>query len=150
MAQRSETARAALWILLRLQSQTGSGRGLSRAASSIFASSRRASNPCWSLRFTAVAIAEVASKQFVGFDGAPAGDGDAILGVAQTDAATGTAYAVDVIGVFDLVAGAAIPAGSEVQSDANGKPIVKAAGAHDGTALTAAANPGDIVKILIK
>jgi hypothetical protein len=102
------------------------------------------------LTITAVATAEVASKQLVGFDGAPAGDGDAILGVAQTDAAIGAAFATDVIGVFDLVAGAAIPAFSAVQSNADGAPIVKAAGAQIGTALTAAANPGDIVKILIK
>ena len=102
------------------------------------------------LTITVVATAAVASKQLVGFDGAPAGAGEAVLGVAQTDAAVGDAFAVDVIGVFDLVSGAAVPAGSAVQSDANGKPIIKADGTRIGTALTAAANPGDLVKILIK
>ena len=117
------------------------------------------------LTITVVATAAVASKQLVGFDGAPAGAGEAVLGVAQTDAAVGDAFAVDVIGVFDLVSGAAVPAGSAVQSDANSKPIVrpepeeddtddqkaaKAALVQVGTALTAATNPGDLVKILIK
>ncbi len=102
------------------------------------------------LTITTTATAGVTSRQLVGFDGAPAGDGDTILGVAQTDAAAGAAFAVDVIGVFDLVAGAAIPAGSPVQANANAAPIVKAAGAQIGTALSAAAKPGDIVKILIK
>ena len=102
------------------------------------------------LTITTVATAEVASKQLIGLDGAPADAGEAVLGVAQTDAANGEAFAVDVIGVFDLVSGAAIPAGSAIQSDANGKPIVKADGIRIGTALTAAANPGDLVKILIR
>ena len=110
------------------------------------------------LTITVVATAAVASKQLVGFDGAPAGAGEAVLGVAQTDAAVGDAFAVDVIGVFDLVSGAAVPAGSAVQSDANGKPIVRPEPEEDadpvpvqvGTALTAAINPGDLVKILIK
>lgn len=102
------------------------------------------------LTITAVATAKITAKKFVGYNGAPAGAGEAVLGIAQTDAATGDAFAVDVIGVFDLVAGAAIPAGSAVQVDAQGAPIVKAAGVQIGTALTAAANPGDIVKILLK
>jgi hypothetical protein len=102
------------------------------------------------LTITSVATAAIAAKQLVGFDGAPAADGGAVLGVAQTDAAIGAAFAVDVIGVHDLIAGAAIPAGSAVQSDADGAPIVLAGGQQAGFALTAAANPGDLVKILIK
>lgn len=102
------------------------------------------------LTVTAEATAEIWSKQLVGFDGAPAGDGEEVLGVAQTDAAVGQPFSVDVIGVIELIAGAAIPAGSEVQSNANGAPIVKAAGARIGVAVTAAANPGDIVKVLFK
>lgn len=103
-----------------------------------------------SLTVTAVASAPVAARQLVGFDGAPAGDGVAVFGVARTDADPGRAFAIDVIGVFDLIAGAAIPAFSPLQSDAGGAPIVRTAGVHIGTALTAAANPGDIVKVLIK
>ncbi len=102
------------------------------------------------LTITCVATAAVSARQLVGFNGAPAVAGGAILGVAQTDAEIGTAFAVDVIGVFDLVAGAAIPAFSAVQAGAGGMPIVQAAGTRIGTALTAAANPGDIVKVIVK
>lgn len=99
---------------------------------------------------TVVATAGITANQFVGFDGAPAGAGAAVLGVAMTDAAAGDALAIDIIVIRDLIAGGAIPAGSAVQSDANGAPIVKAAGAQAGIALTAAANAGDVVKILVK
>ena len=102
------------------------------------------------LTITSQATAAISSLQFVGFDGAPAGDGDAVLGVARTDAGIGDNVAVDVIAVLDLIAGAAIPLGSAIQSNADGAPIAKAAGVQIGTAITAAANPGDIVKILIK
>lgn len=102
------------------------------------------------LAATSVATAAVNSGQFVGFDGAPAGAGDDIFGVAKSDATIGMAFAVDVIGIIDLIAGAAIPAFSAVQSDANGAPVVLAGGTRVGTALTAAANPGDVVKVLIK
>ena len=102
------------------------------------------------LSVTAVATAEIAAKQLVGFDGAPAGDGDPVYGVAQYAAKAGDAFAIDVICITDLVAPAPIPAGSPVQSNADGAPAVKAAGTQIGTAITAAANPGDLVKILIK
>lgn len=102
------------------------------------------------LSLTATATAAVKAKQFVTVAGAPAGAGEAVLGVSQTDAAARAAFAVDAIGVFDMRSGAAIALGAEVQSDADGLPITKAAGVGVGIALTAAANPGDIVKILIK
>ncbi|WP_171182204.1 capsid cement protein [Ruegeria sp. HKCCD8929] len=92
----------------------------------------------------------VSAHRFVTVDGAQAGDGSAVLGVSHNDEVAGRAVAVDVVGVRDMIAGAAIAKGAEVQSDANGQPITMAAGAAAGLALTAAANPGDIVKILIK
>lgn len=92
----------------------------------------------------------VSGHRFVTFNGTQAGDGDVTVGVSHNDEVSGRAVAVDVIGVRDMIAGAAITKGAEVQSDANGQPIPKAAGAAAGKALTAAANPGDIVKILIK
>lgn len=102
------------------------------------------------LTLTAQATAAISSMQLVGFDGAPAGDGGAVLGVARTDAAIGDNVALDVIAVLDLIAPTAIPKGSAIQSNVDSAPIVKAAGIQIGTALTAALNPGDIVKVLIK
>lgn len=92
----------------------------------------------------------VTAHRFVTVAAAQAGDGDAALGVSQYDEVTGREVSVDVIGTHDMIAAAAIPLGSEVQSNADGQPIPKAAGATTGIALTAAANPGDVVKILLK
>ena len=102
------------------------------------------------LTATVVATADISAKQFIGFNGAPAGDGDPVYGVSHYDTATGDAGAVDVICIVDMVAPAPIPAGSPVQSDANGAPVVRTAGVQIGTAITAAVNPGDLVKLLIK
>lgn len=99
---------------------------------------------------TVLATAAIKERQLIGFDGAPAGSGDPVLGASRTDAASGVHFTADIIGVFDFIAGAPIPKGSEVQSDANGAPIVKAAGSKCGTAMTEAANIGDVVKILFK
>lgn len=97
-----------------------------------------------------VASTDIAERRFVTALGAQAGAGDAAIGVSRNEEAAGRAVAVDVITVVDMVAGAAIARGARVQSDANGQPITKAAGADAGQALTAAANPGDLVKILFK
>ncbi|KIC38153.1 hypothetical protein RA27_20525 [Ruegeria sp. ANG-R] len=102
------------------------------------------------LPITVTLTGDVSAHRFVTVAGAQAGDGDAVLGVSHNDEVSGRAVAVDVIGVRDMIAGAAIAQGVEVQSDANGQPITRAAGTAAGRALTAAANPGDIVKILIK
>jgi len=102
------------------------------------------------LSFNATLTSNVSTHRFVNANSAQAGDGEAAIGVAANDEASGNDVAIEAVGVFDMVAGAAIAKGAEVQSNANGQPITKAAGAANGLALTAAANPGDIVKILIK
>lgn len=101
------------------------------------------------LELTRIAAADISAHGFVGFDGRMAGDGAAVLGVAKTDAKAAAAFGVDVLGAIDMIAGAAISAGDTVQSNAQAQPIPKAAGAPAGVALTDAANPGDVVKILL-
>jgi hypothetical protein len=102
------------------------------------------------LTLTAVAAGDIEASRFVTPANTQAVDGEAILGVSRYGEKTGNALAVDVIGVIDMVAGAAIAQGARVQSNADGLPITKAAGADAGLALTAAVNPGDIIKILVK
>ncbi len=102
------------------------------------------------LTISMVAQADVEAIRFVTPASVQAGDGEAVLGVTRNSEKAGRAVAVDVIAVVDMVAGAAIAQGDSVQSNADGLPITKAAGADAGLALTAAANPGDIVKVLIK
>lgn len=102
------------------------------------------------MTITVEATGDVSEGRYVTALGAQAGDGDAAIGVARTDEVSGRPVAVDVIATVDMVAGAAIAKGARVQANADGLPITKDAGADNGIALTAAANPGDIVKILIK
>ncbi len=102
------------------------------------------------LSFTATLTSDVSTHRFVNVNNAQAGDGEAAIGIAANDEKSGRDVSIEAIGVFDMIAGAAIAKGVQVQSDANGQPITKAAGAVNGLTLTAAANPGDIVKILIK
>lgn len=102
------------------------------------------------LSFTAIATADIKALQLVGFNGAPTGAGDAVYGVAATDAKAGDEFTVNIITIQDFIAPAAISKGSAVQSNADGAPVVEAGGATFGVALTAADNPGDLVSILVK
>ena len=102
------------------------------------------------LTITIVPEEDVEANRFVTPANLQAGDGDAVLGVTRYGEKAGRAVAVDLVAVVDMVAGAAIAQGAHVQSNADGLPITKAAGSDAGLALTAAANPGDIVKILVK
>ena len=102
------------------------------------------------LTITIVPTADVGASCFVTPANLQAGDGDAVLGITRNAEKAGRPVAVDVVAVRDMVAGGAIAQGARVQSNADGLPITKAAGSDAGLALTAATNPGDIVKVLIK
>mgnify|MGYP003111725759 CR=1 FL=1 len=102
------------------------------------------------MTITMALTGDVQANRFVTVAGAQAGAGDAAVGISRNDEVAGRAVAIDVIAVVDMVAGAAIALGARVQSNADGLPITKGAGVDNGLALTAAANAGDIVKILIK
>lgn len=103
------------------------------------------------LTITVQVKAAVEAKQLLGYDGKPAIADAPVLGVAKTDADIGTDIAVDVIGLFELIAAAAIAQDDLVASNADGAPIPTTDSTKAfGRALTAAANPGDIVNILIK
>lgn len=101
------------------------------------------------LTTSVIAAADLAQPhRFVGFDGAQAGLGSLALGVLEGDTDAGLAAPVNVLGIVLVEAGAAIPAGSAVQSDASGRAIVLDAGAKNGVALNAAAAAGDIIRIV--
>ena len=67
---------------------------------------------------------------------------------AETAADIGEQAPVNTHGILLVEAGAAIAAGAEVESDANGKAITKAAGISNGFALDAAAAAGDVIRIV--
>jgi hypothetical protein len=70
------------------------------------------------------------------------------VGIAETDADPGEQASVTVLGVLIVEAGGAIAAGAEIQSDADGRAITKAAGIGNGYALDAAVAAGDIIRVV--
>lgn len=85
---------------------------------------------------------------FAGLAGGLCAAGAKALGSVAADTEAGGVAPVNVLGICLVTAGAAIAAGAEVQSDANGKAITKAAGVGNGFALDAAAADGDVIRIV--
>lgn len=96
----------------------------------------------------AAAGAELVRQRFVGFGGAVCAAAAKALGVAAVDTAVGNQAPVNVLGEILVEAGAAIAVGAEVESDATGRAITKAAGVSNGFARDAAAAAGDIIRIV--
>ena len=90
----------------------------------------------------------VTRRRFVGFDGNACAVGVKALGVCEADTDPDGVAPVNVQGVILVEAGAAIAAGAEVQSDATGRAITKAAGVGNGHAWDAAAAAGDVIRIV--
>lgn len=94
------------------------------------------------------ASATLSRLRFVGLNGAMCAAGAKALGIAETTTNLGEQAPVNTHGILLVEAGAAIAAGAEVESDANGKAITKAAGISNGFALDAAAAAGDVIRIV--
>lgn len=95
-----------------------------------------------------IAAAALTKKRFVTLAGAVPASGAYVYGVTNADYDAGEVAGVDVLGVITVTAGGAIAANAEVQTDAAGKAITKAAGITAGRALDAAAADGDVIRIL--
>lgn len=78
-----------------------------------------------------------------------AGSGDKVLGTLFEVAALGGPASIQFGGIAKVVAGAAITAGSRVQSDGNGAAITLAAGVSAGIALFAAAAAGEVIPVAL-
>ncbi len=102
------------------------------------------------LTLTRSAAGAISAHQFVDFGGHPAGEDAKVVGVAQSDALPGDDVAVVAVGMVTMTAGAAIAAGDEVISDANGLPVPKGSGSNVAGVALNAANPGEPVQILIR
>ena len=74
------------------------------------------------LTVTITAAADIKAKQFVKYDGNPAGDGELVYGIAHFDAKAGDDLTLTLLGIEDLIAPAPIALGDWIASDANGHP----------------------------
>ena len=105
------------------------------------------------MRFSAEAGEAVERRRFVKINadeqGVKAGTGDAVVGASMVDANVGEVLEI-ANGIVIVEAAAEITAGSEVQSDADGKAIPVDQGHVAGIAMTNASGDGSLVSVLIK
>lgn len=102
------------------------------------------------LTTTVKAAGKIVANRFVTFSAKQAKANEAVLGVAPYDTDEGDVAAVDVLGIALVEAGGEIAAGAEVDADAQGCAVTHASGKVAGTALTAAAAAGDVIRVLLK
>lgn len=76
--------------------------------------------------------------------------GDRVVGVLQNKPQQpGAAATVGIWGVTLLTAGGAVAAGDNVESDAEGRAVKAASGNGNGVALSASANAGELISVLL-
>jgi hypothetical protein len=97
---------------------------------------------------TITAAVALVRYRFVDFAGAPAAAGVRVLGVPRVEFDAGEQAGVATHGEIIVEAGAAVAVGDEVQSDASGRAITKAAGIGWGVARDAATAAGDYIRVL--
>ena len=95
------------------------------------------------------AAAPVNGNRFIGFNDQHAAAGAPAQGISDYDAAAGDAFAVTVLGTQRVLAGGPFARGAELQSGADGKAVVKAAGVKVARALQDSAGDGTIVTVLL-
>lgn len=82
--------------------------------------------------------------------GIASGVDDPIIGVMQNKPQVeGQAATVGIFGVTNMIAGAAVAAGAQVQSDTSGRAITLAAGTKRGVALSASTGAGQLISVLL-
>lgn len=101
------------------------------------------------LALSVIAAAAITAERFVTGTGAVAGAGARALGVAQTSAASGEIFAVDVIGTAVITAGGVIAKDAAIEVGTAGKGITKSSGVTVARALQAAAADGDRIEVLL-
>lgn len=97
-----------------------------------------------------VAASAVTGQRFVDWQGNIAAADEDTPGVAQTDAATGEAFSVNVLGTAMVMSGGAIAVGGPVKVGANGKAIAQGgAGTIVARAVTAAGAADQLIEVLL-
>jgi Uncharacterized conserved protein (DUF2190) len=93
-------------------------------------------------KHTVIAAGAGVQRRFVNFAGAQAAAADSVLGVADTDFASGAPFTVHVQGVMAVEAGGAVALGAWVVPDANGRAVT-----NDGSALNRVARALNAVTV---
>lgn len=99
------------------------------------------------LTTTVLAVAELAGRRFATTAGAVPAAGAKVLGVTNAPYSAGEWAGLGVLGIFVVEAGAAVALDDDVQTDAQGRAITKAAGLTVGRALDAATAAGEFIRV---
>ncbi|HCY15612.1 MAG: DUF2190 domain-containing protein [Curvibacter sp. GWA2_64_110] len=99
------------------------------------------------LTTTVLAAAALPARRFVTTGGAVPAAGAKVLGVANANYDQGEQAGVGVLGILLVEAGAAVAVDDDVQTDATGRAITKAAGVYAGRALDAAGAAGVLIRV---
>ncbi|MBN4667883.1 DUF2190 family protein [Pandoraea nosoerga] len=100
------------------------------------------------LTTSVIAATDLIRRRFVAFDGTVCAAGAKALGVVEADTEAGGVAPANILGAILVEAGGAIAAGAEVESDASGRAVTKAAGTSNGYAWDSAAAAGDLIRIV--
>lgn len=100
------------------------------------------------LAVTVAAAAALPRFRFADYSGNVASAGERVLGVPTTNFSAFDQASVATHGEILVEAGAAIAAGVEVESDANGRAVTKTTGIGFGVARDAAGAAGEIIRVL--
>jgi Uncharacterized conserved protein (DUF2190) len=101
------------------------------------------------LTLSVKAAAALSANRFVVDAGVVPAAAARALGVTVAPAAIGERTRVEVLGTATVEAGAAVAVGAQIECDALGRGITKAAGVVLGRALTSAAIAGDLIEVLL-
>jgi Uncharacterized conserved protein (DUF2190) len=101
------------------------------------------------LALSVKATAALSANRFVTDAGVIPAAAARALGVTVAPAVIGERTRVEVLGTTTVEAGAAVAVGAQVEADALGRGITKAAGVVLGRALTPAAIAGDLIEVLL-
>ena len=100
------------------------------------------------LAVTIAAAAALSRFRFTDYSGNVASAGERVLGVPTTDFSAGEQASVATHGEILVEAGAAMAAGAEVESDADGHAVTKTTGVDFGMARDATSAAGEIIRVL--
>ncbi len=100
------------------------------------------------LTTSVLAAASLAQLTFVNYAGGVPTAGQRTLGIANADYDAGEQAGVKTHGELLVVAGGAITAGTEVESDAQGRAVTRSTGVVAGVARDAATAAGDIIRVM--
>lgn len=100
------------------------------------------------LTLSIAATAVIAENQAVGYDGAVAGAGEAIFGLATGPGESGEMIAADVLGTSLAIAGDTVTVGAALEVGATGRLVPEDSGTPVARALSGGGN-GDVIEVLL-